>query len=205
MHDVTGDGRGVEDVGLDACAQPGRVGRPTAPRPRRRIRRRAPCGRRTAACTRRPAGRRGDHADVVEIGHQHGAALHEPAALDRARRQQPAVELLGEPGRPTGHVAHVDDAVIGERGRVCAGIGEERLVGRGTTQRASPARSAASSAPRGGSGRPDRGNGPARRRRPPSMPVVPSRPRRSSIDRATIDRAPDAAERYSVGGAGRRG
>ena len=82
-----------------------------------------------------PGGSGGDHADVVEVRHQHGAALDDAEPVVRARREQSAVELLGESDRPAGDVAHVHDAVIGEGGRMSTGIGEERRRRRGRTQR----------------------------------------------------------------------
>ena len=127
-HDeVAGDRPIGERVGLDARPQPRDVvapellGQIVEPLAERRVR--GELGVHSA-----PGRRGGDHADVVEVRHQHGAALHHAAAVVRARREQAAVELLGEAGRPSGDVAHVDDAVVGERGRVRAGIVEERRV-----------------------------------------------------------------------------
>ena len=75
-----------------------------------------------------PGGTGGDHADVMEVRHQHRAALDDAEPVVGAGREQAAVELLGEADRPPGDVAHVHHAMIGEGGRMATGIGEEGLV-----------------------------------------------------------------------------
>ena len=161
----------ASDVGLDARPQPRERRWTTAHRRDRRIRGRARCGRRTG---RGPGARQGVAATMpMSWRYAISTALPwtKPAALVGARRQQAAVELLGESGRPAGDVAHVDDAVIGEAWPDGDRDRRRTRGRRGTTRPAWLVRSAASTAPRAECGSPARGSGPARRRPSAAGPV----------------------------------
>ena len=79
-HDVTGDPAPRSDVGLDPRSEPGSIPGPQL------------IGEVVEVVAERgvggelrvdpaPGGAGGDHADVVQVGRQHGAALEEPVPL----------------------------------------------------------------------------------------------------------------------------
>ena len=69
-----------------------------------------------------------DHADVVEVGGGDAEDFHEPATIRGPGREQDAVDGLHQAHEPVRHVAHVDDAVVGEDRGMAAWVGEERRV-----------------------------------------------------------------------------